>query len=95
MSFPLGDYLAPAGDGGFAVRSVANDVVMRPGGGGRVRVSSDGEPMGFASLLGRGSPVGVVAAPPGSDYRNLDGGSGATLWVKRTGSDASGWVAVA
>ena len=95
VSFPLGDYLAPAGDGGFAVRSVANDVVLRPGGSGRVRVCKDGEPAGFASLLGRGSPAGVVAAVPGSDYRNLDGGAGATLWVKRSGSDASGWVAVA
>ena len=95
VSFPLGDYLAPTGDGGFTVRSAAHDVVMQPGGNGRVRVSSDGEPAGFASLLGRGSPVGVMTAPPGSDYRNLDGGAGTTLWVKRSGSDASGWVAVA
>ena len=95
VSFPLGDYLAPSGDGGFGVRSVANDVVMRPGGRGRLRVSSDGEPAGFACLLGRGSPAGVVVAPAGSDYRNLDGGVGTTLWVKRAGSDASGWIAVA
>jgi hypothetical protein len=47
------------------------------------------------SLIGRGSPVGVVVAPPGSDYRNLNGGAGATFWVKASAQDASGWVAVA
>lgn len=95
VSFPLADYVSPSGDGGLAVRSVAGDVVVRPAGGGRVRVSSDGEPVGFASLLGRGSPEGVAAAPVGSDYRNLDGGSGLTLWVKRAGSGTGGWSAVA
>lgn len=95
VSFPLGDYLAPGGDGSLVVRSAAGDVVARPAGSGRVRVSSDAEPAGFASLLGRGSPEGVKAAPPGSDYRNLDGGIGATLWVKRVGTAAIGWVAVA
>ena len=95
VSFPLGDYLAPAGDGSLIVRSAVGDVVARPAGSGRVRVSSDAEPLGFASLLGRGSPEGVKAAPPGSDYRNLDGGAGATLWVKRVGTTAIGWVAVA
>ena len=67
---------------------------MRPAGVGHVRVSSDAEPVGFSSLLGRGAPEGVVAAPPGSDYRNLDGGAGSTLWVKRTGSGNTGWFAV-
>ena len=94
VSFPLADYLVPMGDGSFSVRSVTGDIVMRPGGQGRVRIGSDAEPAGFASLLGRGSPEGVVSAPAGSDYRNLDGGAGATLWVKRTGSAATGWVAV-
>ena len=42
-----------------------------------------------------GAPQGKAAAPPGSDYRNLDGGTGATLWVKTIGTGASGWVAVA
>jgi hypothetical protein len=37
----------------------------------------------------------VVAAPPGSDFRNLDGGVGSTLWVKQVGSDNQGWVAIA
>ena len=95
VSFPLGDYLAPGGDGSLVVRSAAGDVVARPAGSGRVRVSSDVEPVGFSSLLGRGSPEGVKAAPPGSDYRNLDGGIGATLWIKRVGTAATGWIAVA
>lgn len=95
VSFPLGDYLAPTGDGGLVVRSAVGDVALRPAGTGHVRVSSEGEPVGFSSLLGRGAPEGGVNAPPGSDYRNLDGGVGATLWVKRVGSGATGWVAVA
>ncbi len=94
VSFPLADYVAPAGDGGLVLRSAANDVVVRPAGAGRMRVSSDAEPVGFSTLLGRGSPEGVVAAAPGSDYRNLNGGSGATLWLKRSGSGVTGWAAV-
>jgi hypothetical protein len=50
---------------------------------------------GCIGLTGQGSPEGVVVAPPGSDYRNLAGGSGATLWVKQTGSGNTGWFAVA
>jgi hypothetical protein len=50
---------------------------------------------GCTSASGQGSPEGVVAAPPGSDYRNLAGGAGATLWIKRSGTDATGWSAVA
>ena len=94
VSFPLADYVAPAGDGGLTLRSVSNDMVFRPAGSGRVRVSSDAEPVGFASLLGRGNPEGFVAAPAGSDYRNLNGGAGTTLWLKRTGSGASGWASI-
>jgi hypothetical protein len=95
VAFPLGDYLDPPGDGSLVVRSAAGDVVIRPAGTGRARLSSDQEPVGFASCLGRGSPEGQVAAPIGSDYRNLDGGSGSTLWIKRSGSGPAGWVAVA
>lgn len=50
-------------------------------------------PPRWGSFSGIGSPAGVVAAPVGTIYRNLLGGSGATLWVKETGSGTSGWVA--
>ena len=92
--FPPADYLAPAGDGSLVLRSVAGDVSLRPAGAGRVRIASDAEPFGISSTIGRGSPEGVVTAPPGSDYRNLDGGAGSTLWVKRGGTAAAGWAAV-
>jgi hypothetical protein len=95
VSFPLGDYISPSGDGGLVLRSSAGDIVVRPSGNGHVRVSSDIEAIGFATLLGRGSPEGVVVAPPGSDFRNLNGGVGTTLWVKTSGSAATGWSAVA
>jgi hypothetical protein len=82
--------------GGALVRSVGNsDVVLRPSGSGSVRISSDAEPTGVQSLVGRGTPLGVRAAPPGSDYRNLNGGVGTTFWLKQFGLGNSGWVAVA
>jgi hypothetical protein len=42
---------------------------------------------------GTGSPNGVVTSPPGAIYLNQAGGAGATLWVKESGSGASGWIA--
>lgn len=44
-------------------------------------------------IRGTGSPAGVVAAQPGTLYLNKSGGAGQTLWVKETGTDASGWAA--
>ena len=63
--------------------------------GSPARLVSPAEPQGCTSQIGRGSPQGVVTANPGSDWRNLDGGAGTTLWVKQSGSGATGWVAVA
>lgn len=40
---------------------------------------------------GNGAPS--ISAPPGSLYLNKLGGTGATLWVKESGTDSSGWVA--
>lgn len=42
---------------------------------------------------GAGSPEGVLVGPIGSLYTRIDGGAGTTLYVKETGSDATGWVA--
>ena len=82
--------------GGALVRSVGNsDIVLRPSGSGSVRISSDAEPTGVQSLVGRGIPQGIRVAPPGSDYRNLNGGVGTTFWLKQSGLGNSGWVAVA
>ena len=62
---------------------------------GQVRRVALGEAVGCSSGVGRGSPQGVVAAAPGSDWRNLDGGAGGTYWIKQSGTGSSGWVAVA
>ena len=94
LAFAPAEYLAPAGDGSVVLRSVSGDLTLRPSGPGRVRIGSDAEPFGFVSTVGRGSPEGIVTAPAGSDYRNLDGGSGATLWLKRSGPGATGWAAI-
>lgn len=84
--------LSYPGDGSVALQPT-RDLLLRPG--GAIRLANAAEPFGCLSLIGRGSPQGHVAAPPGSDYRNLDGGAGQTLWLKQAGTDASGWAAVA
>lgn len=43
--------------------------------------------------LGEGSPEGLVTADPGHLYLNHEGGAGATLWVKESGTGNTGWVA--
>ena len=93
---PLADYLQFVGDGSLAIRTLNNaDIWVHPSGTGSFRLISDAEPTGVTSSIGRGPPLGVVFASPGSDYRNLNGGPGQTFWIKQTGTDASGWVAVA
>lgn len=42
---------------------------------------------------GRGSPENVIAAPVGSLYTDIAGGTNTTLYVKETGSGPTGWVA--
>lgn len=94
--FPPFDYLGADGAGGAILRSMGSgDVALHPGGTGHVRLLSDAESTGCVSMIGRGTPQGVVSAPPGSDYRNLDGGAGSTWWVKQTGTGNTGWFAVA
>ncbi len=84
------------GGGGTIVQSAANgDVILRPNGTGHVRLTSAAQQTGCTSSVGTGAPEGVVTAPPGSDYRNLSGGSGTTFYVKRSGSGNTGWFAVA
>lgn len=54
---------------------------FRPGDGGPIWTS------------GVGTPEGAVAAPVGSLFTRTDGGAGTTLYVKQSGSGATGWVA--
>ena len=94
--FALGEFLAPPGDGSLVLRTLpGGDLVLRPAGSGAIRFGSDANAGGCTLSVGHGSPDGVITAPPGSDYRNLDGGTGSTLWIKRTGTDAHGWAAIA
>jgi hypothetical protein len=44
-------------------------------------------------ITGFGSPNGVITAPTGSVYTNLNGGSLSTLYVKESGSGNTGWIA--
>ncbi len=96
VGFPPIDYLAPTGDGGAVLQSVGGgNLVLKPGSGGSLCIASSAEANGCTSSVGRGSPLGMIAAPPGSDFRNLNGGPGNTFWVKQTSTDASGWTAIA
>lgn len=48
---------------------------------------------GVIWATGAGSPEGVVTAVPGSLYTDTNGGAGATLYAKETGTGNTGWVA--
>ncbi len=93
--FTQNDYILPKGDGSVAIRTQSGDISLHPSGTGVVRLLSDTEPTGAVELIGRGSPLNAVAAPPGSTFRNLNGGAGATFWVKLANTDSTNWVAVA
>ena len=93
---PPSDYLAPTGTGGVTIQSVSSgDITLRPAAGGSLNISNASEPVGCTSTVGRGGPNGNVSAPPGSDYRNLDGGVGNTFWIKQSGENSFGWLAIA
>ena len=79
------------GSDGELVLSSHGDITLRPGGHVYLAAAQDS----VLSAIGHGTPEGDVAAPPGSDYRNLDGGAGTTLWIKRSGTLALGWAPVA
>jgi hypothetical protein len=87
--------VSPNGDGSVTLRTRSGDISLHPAGSGVVRLLSDAESTGAVELIGRGSPLNNVSAPPGSTYRNLNGGVGGTFWVKQAGSGAANWVAVA
>lgn len=93
VSFSQSDYLATS-RGSVLLSSKHGDLTLQPASDGYLRTNSSVEAAGFVSCLGRGLPEGVVAAPPGSDYRNLDGGVGTTLWIKQAGVDRFGWAAI-
>lgn len=51
---------------------------------------ADGEGIGI--YRGYGSPENLVTAKVGSLYQRLDGGATTTLYVKTSGSGATGWT---
>lgn len=55
---------------------------LSPGDGDTVRI-----------LKGYGSPEGAVVAGIGSFYQRLDGGASTTLYIKESGTGATGWIA--
>jgi hypothetical protein len=93
--FSSGDYVLPDSLGGASLRSNNNaDVQLHAGGTGHLRIVSDVEATGAMELIGRNSPQGAVTAPPGSTFRNLNGGVGSSFYVKQTGTGNTGWAAI-
>lgn len=62
---------------------------------GELPTFTDGLSVGAVQeLSGVGSPAGAISAPVGSTYRQTDGVTMATLWVKESGAaTSSGWAA--
>jgi hypothetical protein len=89
------DYVQPGIDGSVTLTNLSGDVRIHPSGSGAVRWVSDGQTTGCITMVGSGTPQGVVTAPTGSDYRNLTGVAGSVFWIKQTGTGATGWVAIA
>ena len=76
-AIPLADYFVPPGDGSLLIHTApGSDLTLRAAAGGHLRIGSDTDPTGYIAATGHGPPDAVVTAPPGSDYRNLDGGAG-------------------
>jgi hypothetical protein len=93
-----------SGSGGIVLGdgTRAGDVRWRRNGIGQAQFTGTQvfeSPLKFGSAAGpqlrwgAGSPEGVVIAPPGSIYLCSDGGAGATLYVKESGADDTGWAA--
>ena len=47
-----------------------------------------------ATIIGSGSPEGVVTATQGALYMDEDATTGSILYIKKEGSGANGWVLV-
>ncbi len=57
---------------------------------GRIQIGHSNSPL---LLSGVGSPEHLVAAPTGSLYMRIDGGSNTALYVKQSGAGKIGWAA--
>jgi hypothetical protein len=86
-------------------RTNATDLVMSAKRGAdtstqwRVYANGDMERMATGTtsvkdLVGTGTPEGVVTGAVGSMFRRTDGAAGTTLYIKETGTGATGWRAV-
>jgi parallel beta-helix repeat protein len=93
--FSQKDYVSPNGDGSLTLRTQSGDISLHPAASGVVRLLSDTESTGAVELIGRGTPLNVISAPPGSTFRNLNGGVGSTFWVKQAGTGNTNWVSIA
>src|SRR5690606_25485018 len=45
-------------------------------------------------MIGTGTPASLVAAAPGTMFLAIGGGAATTLYIKGSGTDATGWLAV-
>lgn len=74
----------------------ANLINLQVNSTSRFRVDKNGAVTinnGSQIISGTGSPEGTVSAPVGSMFLRTDGGAGTTLYIKETGTGATGWAA--
>lgn len=64
-------------------------IEIRAGSGAASQLTSYGE-----NSRGTGSPEGAVIAWPGYQYQSANAASGSALWVKNSGTGATGWKAL-
>lgn len=55
-------------------------------------LNAPGDGTTVSDFIGQGSPEGVVTAGIGATYRQTDGTTGTTFYVKQTGIGNTGWV---
>jgi hypothetical protein len=71
-----------------------NLTTFRTGTGALAALECVGGSLGVDRILrGTGSPLNVISAPIGTMFLRSDGGANTSVYIKESGTDATGWVA--
>lgn len=91
---PVLDAASQSAQSAADANAAAQGVVTRANGGEFDGLPGlPGSPTAF-ELRGTGSPLGVVAAPPGTYYTDTAGTLGAWRWLKKSGTATAGWEVI-
>lgn len=78
----------------IVIGSNFNNCTLKIIGGHGQQVKYETYGNGLYRFVGVGTPEGVITADPGSEYININGGAGTTLYVKQSGVGNTGWKGV-